>query len=575
MPDDAPDNPLYVGSALHKGIEKDTETGIKEYFSNYTVITDANITEAIKLEYWISKVKEIIPGNSIHEFHIESDFFNGYLDLLVPATKLDASLPHGLFDLYDFKYSNSIDHYMQSGQLSVYKAMFEKITGKRIRNLYFMFIPKVSIKQKKTETIQIFRNRVYQELDQKQITIKQVQYDPGQVEEWYETVITIPTVKEFQKKPQFLCRYCEFNEFCQKGRNYMILPSSERRKIGQATRRKIWIYGAAFSGKTTFVDSAPKPLNLNTDGNIQFVTMPYISIKDTYEGRQKKLAWAVFKEAIDALEKKDNDFETIVVDLLEDTYQSCRLYMYDKLGITHESDDTFRAWDEVRTEFLSTIRRLMNLDYENIILISHEDTSRDITRRTGDKVTAIKPNIQDKIANKIAGMVDLVARVVVNGDERSLQFKSDEVVFGGGRLKNVKTTSIPLDWNALMEVYDEANGQAAPKPERKEDKPSEVPAESTESKAEEAKTYADGESTTHKRRQRKQAVNEPEPVLENPDDPPLTEEEIKAIEDGDFATLAKNLRPADSKPAEQVEPATTETPAEEAKPKRRTRRVRK
>ena len=85
--------------------------------------------------------------------------------------------------------------------------------------------------------------------------------------------------------------------------------------------------------------------------------------------------------------------------------------MYDRLGITHESDDSFRAWDKVRTEFLSTIRRLMNLDYENIVLISHEDTSKDITKKSGDKITAIKPNIADKVANKIAGMVDIVARL--------------------------------------------------------------------------------------------------------------------------------------------------------------------
>ena len=225
-------------------------------------------------------------------------------------------------------------------------------------------------------------------------------------------------------------------------------------------KRKLWIYGGAFSGKTTFMDSAPSPLNLNTDGNIQFVTMQYLPIKDTMEGRQKILAWDVFKKAIDELEKTagQNGFKTIIVDLLEDTYESCRLFMYDRLGITHESDDSFRAWDKVRTEFLSTIRRLMNLDYENIVLISHEDTSKDITKKSGDKITAIKPNIADKVANKIAGMVDIVARVVVEDDEtRTLNFKSNEVIFGGGRLKNIKTTSIPLDWNELLKVYDEAN----------------------------------------------------------------------------------------------------------------------
>ena len=55
-------------------------------------------------------------------------------------------------------------------------------------------------------------------------------------------------------------------------------------------------------------------------------------------------------------------------------------------------------------------------------------------------------------------MVDIVARVVVEDDDsRTLNFKSNEVIFGGGRLKGVTRTSIPLSWDALMEVYDEAN----------------------------------------------------------------------------------------------------------------------
>lgn len=231
----------------------------------------------------------------------------------------------------------------------------------------------------------------------------------------------------------------------------MALPSTSRVAINATTHKKMWIYGAPFSGKTTVCDDAPTPLNLNTDGNVKTVTMARLPIKDTMDGRQKKLAWEVFKGAIDDLEA-GSDFETIVVDLLEDTYESCRLWMYKQMGITHESDDSFRAWDKVRTEFLSTFRRLLNLPY-NIILISHEDMSKDITKRTGDKITSIRPNIQDKIANKIAGMVDIVCRVLVEDDGRYLSFKSDAVIFGGGRITGHGKTQIPLSWDAVEDFY--------------------------------------------------------------------------------------------------------------------------
>ena len=458
---DDPANPLKVGTALHKGIEEDLETAIHEYFMSYPVITDAHINEAIKLEYWIPIVKKMLP-DGLHEVNMQSDWYEGTMDLLVPCTKHDLELEHGQFDLYDFKYSNNQSHYMESRQLHVYKHFCEKILGKRIRKMFFVFVPKVNIKQKKTETLEDFRRRLQDELqdvnDNDGVQIREVTYDPQKVIEFFEICVKIQYAKEYKKEFSYLCNWCEYNDYCQKGNEIMLLPSSERRQVGQTTKRKLWIYGGAFSGKTTFMDKAPNPLNLNTDGNVQFVTMPYLPIKDTYEGRQKVLAWQVFKNIIDELEKKNNDFDTIIVDLLEDSYESCRLYMYDQLGIKHESDDSFRAWDKVRTEFLSTIRRLMNLDYENIVLISHEDMSKDITKKGGDKITAIRPNLQEKIANKIAGMVDIVARVVVEDDDsRTLNFKSNEVIFGGGRLKGISKTSIPLDWDALIEVYEEAN----------------------------------------------------------------------------------------------------------------------
>lgn len=242
----------------------------------------------------------------------------------------------------------------------------------------------------------------------------------------------------------------------------MQLPKNERRNIETISKKKIWLYGAPFSGKTYLANEFPDPLMLNTDGNVRFVDAPYVAIKDIVmtEGRMTKrtMAWQVFKDTIEELEKKDNDFQTIVVDLLEDTYEYCRLFMYDKMGITHESDDSYRAWDKVRQEFLSTVKRLMNLnDKYNIVLISHEDTTKDLTRKTGDKVTQIKPNINDKSALKIAGMVDIVARIIDDEGNHVLSFKNNEVVFGGGRLV-IPVAEIPSSYEGLCEVYDVANG---------------------------------------------------------------------------------------------------------------------
>lgn len=452
-----PNNPLILGQTVHTGIEKSLEEAIKEYCFSFPIITDEHINEIIKFETVIPLAREVIPPGGEFEVEIKDDDFRGYIDYLVPV-----NADCNEFDLYDFKYSNNIDEYMSSKQLHLYRYFFEKNDpGKKIRDMYFVFIPKVSIRQKKNETLQSFRERLNSELSGAKINISKVNFDYNKIIEFLMNIKKEKEETEFLRNESYLCRYCEFQEFCEKGWDYMIrLPENKRRNIEKVEKRVLWIYGAPFSGKTYFANNFPDPLMINTDGNIRFVDAPFIHIKDEVkvEGRMTKrtFAWEIFKDTITELEKKDNTFKTIVVDLLEELYEHCRLYIYQQMNITHESDDPFRAWDKVRGEFLNTLKRLINLDYENFILISHEDSTKDITRKGGDKITAIKPNLQDKIAIKVAGMVDVVARIVADGDTRTFSFKSNEVIFGGGRLK-VNAKDILLDVNKLFQIYDEVN----------------------------------------------------------------------------------------------------------------------
>lgn len=549
-----PDNALILGQAVHTGIEKSLEEALEEYAFSYPIITDEHINEMMKLEVVIPLAKAAIPPGGEFEVEILDEDFHGFIDYLVPATIFErgVELPD-TYDLYDFKYSNNVSGYKQSGQLHEYKYFFERNNpGKRIRNMYFVFVPKVTIRQKKTETLQEFRERLKSELAKVEVKIVQIEFNYNKVIDFLFGIKAVNEEAEFPQEKTYLCRYCEFQEFCEKGWNYfMKLPENKRRNIEAVEKRVIWIYGVPFCGKTTFANAFPDPLMLNTDGNIKFVDAPFIHIKDEVkvEGRQTKrtLAWEVFKDVISELEKKDNDFKTIVVDLLEDLYEHCRLYMYQQMGISHESDDSFRAWDKVRGEFLNTLKRLMNLNYENIILISHEDTSKDITRKGGDKITSIKPNLQEKVANKVAGMVDVVARIVADGDVRTFNFKSNEVIFGGGRLK-VNAKDIPLDVTALFAVYDEANKNAAS-----------------------GVTTAPAASTGRSGRGRKNEETPTTPA-DKPQDNPEKEQEVNNTPDEETpqeaaGTAAGQAEETPSNDEGAMNPP--ETPAEEEKPRRK------
>ncbi|NMA16882.1 MAG: AAA family ATPase [Erysipelotrichia bacterium] len=448
--DDA-NNPLIIGTALHHALEKGIDAAIDEYYMSYPVINDLHVNEAIKIEY-LAKQLQLPPGR--FEVPINTDTFTGFIDYLTDDG-----------DIYDFKYSNNQENYLDSSQTHLYKYYYQLSTGKKIRNLYYVFFPKTFIRQKKQESLYEFRNRIETDLSNKLIKKIQVTYDEQKVKEFIWATEYIAKRKTFDKNQSKLCDWCEYKEFCESERSidYMILPKNERLQNEVIQKKKIYLYGAPFSGKTYLANQFPDVLLLSTDGNYTHLPggiPPHIDIKNEVkmDGRLKrtKLAWTVFKDVIDELEKKENTFRSLVLDLVEDIYEACRLFMYDQMGITHESDDSFRAWDKVRTEFLSTMKRFVNLDYENIILISHEDTSKDLTKRTGDKITTIRPNMNEKVANKLAGMVDIVIRVAVIDGQRLLMFKNDEVVFGGGRL-TFNETEIPNDYNELMRVYETSN----------------------------------------------------------------------------------------------------------------------
>lgn len=471
-----PQNALVLGHALHTGIEKDVSEAIKEYYAAYPVVKDAHVTEAKKLEYLIPKVKAVLPEGE-HEVKIETDDFVGYIDLLAPVEEwhyypedgsLGASWCEEVYDIYDFKYSNNVANYMTSGQLHLYKYFFELSNpGKRIRNLYFVFVPKCFLKQKyknktnkRDETIYEFRKRCMEDLESKEVRIEKIEYDPNKVIEYLIATKHCIEDTEYEKNPTRLCDWCEFKAYCQEGIDYMILPKNERREKVLNTTPDMWIYADSYVGKSTFIDQLDNLIFANTDGNIENITSPVVRIKDEIEknGRitTKKFAWEVFLEFVEELEKKENDFEVVALDLIEDLYEHCRLYMYDKLGVEHEQDAGFgKGWDMVRTEFLSTMKRLKNLGYR-IIYISKE-LKTEISLKNGAKITSYGPNLADKVANVLAGTVTLTVRAFMNNRGRFLQLAKEENVFGGGRFGFVNDTC-PLDMNEFIEELKLAQG---------------------------------------------------------------------------------------------------------------------
>lgn len=241
----------------------------------------------------------------------------------------------------------------------------------------------------------------------------------------------------------------------------MILPTKESMTRPDVTTRRIFIYGGPYSGKSTFSCSFPEPFGISTDGNWSLLPelYPYIHVHNDVRMsgriREETLAWEIFKDIVSELEKKDNEYRTIVVDLVDDLYEHCRLWVFKEEKVEHESDNSFKLYDKVRLEFLSTMKRLLSLKYDNIIIVSHEDSTKDLTKRSSDKVTRISPALNEKVSNKLAGYCDLTARLVNDAGEFKMVFAGDTIQFGGGRF-DFGVDWIPLDYSTFDKAYNDA-----------------------------------------------------------------------------------------------------------------------
>ena len=131
--------------------------------------------------------------------------------------------PDGTVDVIDFKYSNNIKNYLQSKQIHLYKYYLEK-KGFKVRNLGYLFIPKVSIRKKKTEDTYQFRKRLQEELQNKKLQLIKVEYDQSKIDGFFKEIEILEKDNIYEKNETKLCDWCDFKEYCKSNEtiDYMI-----------------------------------------------------------------------------------------------------------------------------------------------------------------------------------------------------------------------------------------------------------------------------------------------------------------------------------------------------------------
>lgn len=206
-PDTNPASALYEGTSLHEAIEKRSiDEGLNSYKSNYIELGPEHEFEMYKLERAMKKALDQIKIEGEYERKLAYNDFIGFIDMLVPVDE-------GVFDLYDFKYSNSVENYKKSGQVHVYKYYFEKMTGQQIRNMYYIMIPKCPEKYDESKLDEL-KQKVNNFYNTHNVTFESIEFDKQKVNNFFARKTLMEKEKLFEKRYSFKCNWCEYQKYC-------------------------------------------------------------------------------------------------------------------------------------------------------------------------------------------------------------------------------------------------------------------------------------------------------------------------------------------------------------------------
>lgn len=243
---------------------------------------------------------------------------------------------------------------------------------------------------------------------------------------------------------------------------------------------KMVLYADPGVGKSTFAAKAPNPFYLCTDGNFTWLDLPE-------ENHIQLSTWKQAKEVInDIVLKKPqyNNFQTIVVDLIEDLYIWCEDEFCKREGIIHIGDykSMGAGYSVVRKEFFAQISKLLSID-KHVILLTHQADKVGKTKAGADTYTYVP---SDKMSltkqwNDIEGQVRYFLRAYTQDEEENGRVRKKRylsLIPGQGEYgicRGADEDNWPreceLDWNVFASIIgldsEPASTPVQPEPEQK------------------------------------------------------------------------------------------------------------
>ena len=189
----------------------------------------------------------------------------------------------------------------------------------------------------------------------------------------------------------------------------------------------ILFYAVPGFGKTTFFNSFPNPMYAMCE--------PGTTGARNYEFNREGggiTSWPVMLRMVELLEER-SDYNTIVIDTVDEGFRLAQEYVCAGQGIEHPSDanDFGKTFERVANTFLSAVKRIRQTG--RAVHMTGHAMSREVDTASGNKVYKVGPTLGGKAGIRLKGYCDFILygefmRGPGNKNMRVIITEGDEIV---------------------------------------------------------------------------------------------------------------------------------------------------
>lgn len=219
----------------------------------------------------------------------------------------------------------------------------------------------------------------------------------------------------------------------------MELPKKKSETVKDLKKYIFQIYGEPKTGKSTFASKFSHAMFICTEPGHKFLTV--------FGGDHVHTSWEDIRDTVTRLCKEEHDFETIVIDTVDNAFDMCSRYVLKQRGIEHESDEGYgKGWTAVKKEFKSVIDALASRGF-GLIFISHvKQLEREIK---GIKRPFIDNSLGNSAKNYINGLCDFIFYGFIDDEGNRLVRTKSNINTNAGDRSGILPEVMPLDYEVL------------------------------------------------------------------------------------------------------------------------------